>query len=97
MEVVLDAGADDLQTDEQAFHVITSPDVFGAVRDALESAGITASEATFTMEPQNTVQIDGKRAQQCLKLLEVLEDHDDVQNVHANPEFDDADLEATAG
>jgi transcriptional/translational regulatory protein YebC/TACO1 len=46
------------------------------------------------MEPQNTVHVDGKKAEQCLKLLEVLEDHDDVQNVHANLEFDDADLEA---
>jgi len=94
MEIVLDAGADDLRSEEGEFHVVTAPDAFEGVRGALESAGIGTTEASLTMEPQNTVHIDGKRVEQCIKLLEVLEDHDDVQNVHANVEFDDADLEA---
>jgi YebC/PmpR family DNA-binding regulatory protein len=96
MEVVLDAGADDLRTEDDQFHVVTAPEAFEAVRSALEGAEIGTTEASLTMEPQNTVHLDGKKAQQCIKLLEVLEDHDDVQNVHANLEFDDADLEAKA-
>jgi YebC/PmpR family DNA-binding regulatory protein len=96
MEVVLDAGADDLRSEDDQFHVVTSPEAFEAVRTALEGAEIVTTEASLTMEPQNTVHLDGKKAQQCIKLLEVLEDHDDVQNVHANLEFDDADLDAGA-
>jgi len=96
MEIVLEAGADDLRAEEDEFHVITAPELFNGVREALERAGIQVSQATLTMEPQNTVHLDAKKAQQCLKLLEVLEDHDDVQSVHANLEYDEADLEATA-
>ena len=60
----------------------------------IKQAGITPTEATTLMEPQNTVALDGKKAQQCLKLLEMLQDHDDVQNVYANLEVDDSELES---
>jgi transcriptional/translational regulatory protein YebC/TACO1 len=64
------------------------------VQRALEQAGIPSSEATIVMEPQNTVELEGKKAQQCLKLLEFLEDHDDVQSVHANLEVDERELDS---
>jgi YebC/PmpR family DNA-binding regulatory protein len=89
MELALEAGADDLASNDDRFEIICSPDAFHAVQQALESAGIEPVEAAIIMEPQNTVELEGKQAEQCLKLLDVLEDHDDVQNVYANLEVDD--------
>ena len=96
MEIALEAGADDLQRDGEDFELYTSPEAFGTVQKALERAGITPTESTLAMKPQNVVHLDGKRAQQCLKLLEVLEEHDDVQHVYANLEVDDTDVEVEA-
>lgn len=96
MEVALEAGADDLRSQGDAFEVVTAPESFENVRDAVEKAGIHAKFAGVVMEPQNTVRLDGKKAQQCLKLLEMLEDQDDVQHVYANLDFDEAELEAQA-
>ena len=89
MDLVLEAGADDLQQNEDNFEIYTSTEAFLAVQQALETAEITPGEAAIVMEPQNTVEVEGKKAEQCLKLLEAFEDHDDVQNVYANLEFDD--------
>ncbi len=96
MEVVLDAGADDLRDGGEHFEVATSPEAFHAVQQALERAGIAPSEAAVVMEPQNTVELDGRKAEQCLKLLELLEDHDDVQNVYANLEVAEGEFESGA-
>lgn len=96
MEVALEAGADDLQQQDDVFEVFSTPDAFNLIREALERVGITPSTASLVMEPQNTIKLEGKKAQQCLKLLELLEDHDDVQHVYANLDFDEADLEAEA-
>jgi len=96
MDLALEAGADDLEWTDPDFEVHTSPIAFAAVRDALEKAGITPSSAAVIREPQNTIQLEGKQAQQCLKLLDILEDHDDVQHVYANLEVDAADLETEA-
>jgi len=96
MEVVLNAGADDLSDDGEHFEISTTPEVFHDVQQALEQAGIASSEASIVTEPQNTVELSGKKAQQCLKLLEMLEDHDDVQNVYANLEVDDRELDSGA-
>lgn len=89
MELILDAGAEDLQQNEDNFEVYTTADAFHAVQQALEGAEITPAEAAIVMEPQNTVEVEGKKAEQCLKLLEAFEDHDDVQNVYANLECND--------
>jgi len=94
MELVLEAGADDMNEAEGHYDVSTPPDAFHEVQQALEKAGITASDASLTMEPTTTVKLEGKKAEQCLKLLETLQDHDDVQNVYANLEFDDDELES---
>jgi YebC/PmpR family DNA-binding regulatory protein len=97
MEVVLEAGADDLSQDDEMFEISTSPEAFHAVQAAMERAGLTPAEAKMVWEPQNTIQLEGKKAEQCLKLLDLLEDHDDVQNVYANIEVDEAALGGGAG
>ncbi len=96
MEIVLEAGADDLSREDDTFEVSSSPAAFNAVREALEKAGIPTLAAAVAMAPQNVVHVNGKRVQQCVKLLEALEEHEDVQHVYANLEFDEADLEAEA-
>jgi transcriptional/translational regulatory protein YebC/TACO1 len=89
MGLVLDAGAEDLRTDEKNFEVITSPDDFEKVKKVLEINKIPFALAEVTMVPQNYVKLDGKDAEQMLKLMEALEDHDDVQKVHANFDIPD--------
>jgi YebC/PmpR family DNA-binding regulatory protein len=96
MELALDAGAEDLQESDGDFEIRTPPSALASVREALEKAGIQPSQASVVMEPQNTIQLEGKQAQQCLRLLDVLEDHDDVQHVYANLEVDAADVETEA-
>lgn len=96
MELILDAGAEDLQQKDDSFEIYTAADTFHAVQQALDAAEIEPREAAVVMEPQNTVELDGKKAAQCLKLLEALEDHDDVQNVSANLEFTDDEAESGA-
>ncbi len=96
MDVVLEAGADDLRQEGDSFEVFSTAAAFSAVRGALESAGIHSTEAALVMEPQNVVHLEGKKAQQCIKLLESLEELDDVQHVYANLEFDESELEAEA-
>jgi len=93
MELVLEAGADDLQRDGDRFDVSTSAETFDGVRQALAAAGVPTTEAALVMEPKNTVELQGKKAEQCLKLLEALEDHDDVQNVYANLEVLEGEAE----
>lgn len=93
MEVVLEAGADDLSREDDLFEVETSPETFNAVNEALEAAGIAPSEAGIVMVPSNMVKLDGKKAEQCIKLLEIIEDHDDVQKVSANLDFDESEID----
>ena len=94
MEVVLEAGADDLQTDDpEAFEVYTSPEAFENVREALEKNGIPTLEAKLGMIPSNYVSIDSSKARQMMKLMDSLDDHDDVQNVWSNFDIPDELLE----
>ena len=85
MEVALEAGADDVIADEDgAIEVITDPAAFEAVKDALEQAGLKAEVAEVTMRPENTIDLEGDDAARMQKLLDVLEDLDDVQEVYHN-------------
>lgn len=84
MELALDAGAEDVNGSDGTFEVVVPPEDFDAVRETLEKAGLTLTSAEVTMVPQNTVTLTGKEAEQTLKLLEILEEHDDVQTVSAN-------------
>lgn len=96
MEIALDAGADDLEREGDAFTVYTDPGAFADVQQALEKAGLVPTESGFVKEAKNMLSVDAKKAQQNLKLLEVLEDHDDVQHVFANLDFDEAALASEA-
>jgi transcriptional/translational regulatory protein YebC/TACO1 len=90
MEVALEAGAEDVITDEEgAIEVLTSPGDFEAVKHALEAAGWVAELAEVTLRAENSVALSGPEALTMQKLLDVLEDLDDVQNVFHNAEFVD--------
>ena len=93
MEVALEAGADDIKAAEDTFEITTPPASFEAVRQALEAKGVPMSLAEITMIPQTTVHLDGKPATQMLKLMDALEDHEDVQKVSANFDIDAAVME----
>ena len=85
MEVALEAGAEDVITDDDgAIEVLTAYSDFEAVKNALEAAGLQAEVATVTMRPENTIELDGDAAERMQKLLDVLEDLDDVQDVYHN-------------
>ena len=94
MELALDAGAEDVLEEENEFHVYTTPESFDDVQNALEKAGVKTLEASVSRIPQNTIEVtEEKPARALLKLLESLEDHDDVQSVHANFDIDDELME----
>ncbi|MGI6066421.1 MAG: YebC/PmpR family DNA-binding transcriptional regulator [Bacillota bacterium] len=88
MMAALDAGAEDMQVEEDNAEIITEPDALEEVRKKMIEAGIEPKEAEVTMIPQNTIEItDVEQAKKLMKLVEALEDHDDVQNVYANFDF----------
>ncbi len=94
MDLAIEAGADDVLEEETEFQVTTTPEDFDAVRESLEQSGIAFLDASLSMIPKNTVEVtEEKPAKALLKLLESLEDHDDVQNVHANFDIDDELME----
>ena len=86
LSVALDAGAEDLKNDEKEdnYEIIVPPDKLKEVKNAIEQAGINVSMAEVTMLPKNYVPVEGSVAEQMIKLMEALEEHDDVQNVYAN-------------
>jgi len=94
MELALEAGAEDVAGDEETWEVITSPEDFNSVLDAIKSANIEPLSSNVTMRPTNSVQVTGASAQQVLRLMEALEDHDDVSNVSANFDIPAEEMEA---
>jgi len=92
LEMALDAGAEDVRVESDSFAIITAPDDFDAVRQSIAAHGVRLAVAELTMEPKSTVEVDGKDADQVAKLVETLEDHDDVSNVYTN-HAEDEDLE----
>lgn len=93
LELALDAGADDLRDDEDTFEIITAPENFDAVLDAVKKSGVEPQLAEVEMVPNTYVKLEGTDARQMLKLMEALEDHDDVQKVSANFDIDEAEME----
>jgi len=93
MEVALEAGADDVKDSGDIFEIDTTPDNFEAVKTALQEAKIETASAEITMVPQNTVSVTGKDAEQNMKLLEELDDHDDVQSVASNVDIPQEEME----
>lgn len=84
LSIALEAGAEDLQREESLFALTTAPKAFEKVRDAIVKSGIQPLSAEITKLPKSTVKLDGKPAEQMLRLIEELEEHDDVQHVYAN-------------
>jgi len=93
-ELAIEAGADDLRSDDDNFEILTAPDSFDAVLTAVKDAGIEPQAAEVGMIPQNYIKLEGADARQMLKLMEALEDHDDVQKVSANFDISEADMAA---
>lgn len=93
-DAVIDAGADDVRAEDSELVVITPTESFEAVKDALSAAGLESESAEVTMIPQSSVRIDGRDAEHMIRLMEDLEDSDDVQNVYANFDIDERILEA---
>ncbi len=94
MDQALEAGAEDIVEEDSEFQIFSAPEELDDVRDALGEAGVTFLDASISMVPKNTVDVtDEKVARALMKLLENLEDHDDVQNVHANFDIDDELME----
>lgn len=88
MMLVLDAGADDMKVEDGTFEIITQVENFETVKKALEASKIPMESAEISMIPKNTIKIEGTQAERLLKLMDVLEEHDDVQNVYANFDID---------
>jgi YebC/PmpR family DNA-binding regulatory protein len=95
MSVVLDAGADDMQDDGDSWEVLTAPEAFHPVREAVEAKGIETVAAAVAMIPQIYVTLTGKEATQMVKLMEALEDHDDIQHVWSNADIEEKEIEAS--
>ena len=97
MDLALEAGAEDIADEGEAWRVVTPPEAFIEVKDALTGAGIEPDAASINMIPNNTVACAGKDAEKVLKIIESFEDHDDVQKVHANFEIDDEEMARIEG
>ena len=93
MEVALSAGAEDMRDDGDNFEILCSPESFDAVKAALDEAKIPQAASEISMVPQNYVKLEGKNAQTMLKLMEALEEHEDVQNVWSNFDIDVAEMQ----
>jgi YebC/PmpR family DNA-binding regulatory protein len=94
MNIVLDAGAEDLRSDGERWEILSPPEAGEAVLKALEANHIPTEDASIAMIPKNLVKLEGKNASGMLRLNEVLEDHDDVQSVYSNYDIDESELEA---
>jgi len=95
MVTALDAGADDLRDDGDSWEVITPPEAFSAVSDAVKELGLEPVAAEVAMVPQNYIKLEGKPAQQMLRLMELIGDHDDVRNVWSNFDIEEQEIEAS--
>ncbi len=96
LDLALSAGADDMREDGSNFEILAAPESFDSVRAALEKAAVRTAAAEISMMPQNYVKLEGKNAQTMLKLMEALEDHEDIQNVWANFDIDESELKEEA-
>src|SRR5438270_9456215 len=97
MALVLDAGAEDLRDDGENWEILTEPSAYETVLEAVKKAGIAPSSASIAMIPQNYIKLEGAAAAQMIRLMEAMEEQDDVQNVHSNFDIDQKLLEEVAG
>ncbi len=97
MNIVLEAGGEDLNDDGDNWEITTDPSAYEGVLEAVKAAGITPASASVSFIPQNYIKLEGQAANTMIRLMEALEEHDDVQNVHANFDIDQKLLEEVAG
>jgi YebC/PmpR family DNA-binding regulatory protein len=95
LNAVLEGGGDDLRDDGDTWEIICNPADFDAVREAVKALGVEPASAQVAMLPQNYIKLEGKEASQMLKLMEALEDHDDVQHVWSNFDIEEKEIEAS--
>jgi YebC/PmpR family DNA-binding regulatory protein len=95
LNAALEAGADDMNDDGGAWEIVSAPESFETVREAVKGLGVEPASAEIAMIPANYVKLQGKEAQQMLKLMEALDDHDDVQHVWANFDIEEKEIEAS--
>jgi YebC/PmpR family DNA-binding regulatory protein len=96
MAIVLDAGAEDMRDDGDNWEVLTEPGSYEVVLEAVKKAGIEPASSNVAMIPQNYIKLEGQAATTMIRLMEALEEHDDVQNFHANFDIDQKLLEEVA-
>jgi transcriptional/translational regulatory protein YebC/TACO1 len=97
MNIVLEAGGEDLNDDGENWEILTEPSAYEAVLEAVKKAGIEPASSSVAMIPQNYIKLEGQAANTMIRLMEALEEHDDVQNVHSNFDIDQKLLEEVAG
>jgi YebC/PmpR family DNA-binding regulatory protein len=95
LNAVLEAGGDDLRDDGDSWEIISDPAAFEGVREAVKALGIEPASAEIAMIPQNYVKLEGKAANQMVKLMEVLDDHEDVKHVWSNFDIEEKEIEAS--
>jgi YebC/PmpR family DNA-binding regulatory protein len=95
LSAALDAGADDMGDDGDTWEITSEPSAFEAVRDAVKGLGVEPATAQVAMIPQNYVKLEGSEASRMVKLMEALEDHDDVQHVWSNFDISEKEIEAS--
>ncbi len=91
-DIAIEAGADDMQDDGDAFEILTAPENFDAVHDAVKAAGVEPQAAEISMIPQNYIKLEGADAKTMLKLYDAIDDNDDVQKVYANFDIDESEM-----
>ncbi len=89
MEIVLEAGADDMKSEDEVFEITADPDAYDAIEQALGEKGIETASAEITMVPENYVHVSGKDAEKVQDLIDALDESDDIQNVYSNVEYDE--------
>jgi YebC/PmpR family DNA-binding regulatory protein len=95
LNAALEAGADDMNDDGDAWEIVSAPESFEAVRDAVKALGVEPASAQVAMVPQNYIKLEGSDARTMLKLMEMLDDHEDVQRVWANFDIEEKEIEAS--
>ena len=97
LDIVLEAGAEDLKDDGSSWYITTPPEALEPVKEALAKARITPASAEIGMVPQNYIKLTGTQATAMVRLVEALEEHDDVQHVYANFDIDESEIQAAVG
>jgi YebC/PmpR family DNA-binding regulatory protein len=95
MAAAIDAGADDMKDEGEAWEIVSAPAAHQTVLDAVKALGVEPDSVQLAMVPQNYIKLEGKQAQQILKLMEALEDYDDTKNIWSNFDVDEKEIEAS--